>query len=191
MSGEALRNAREASGLSQQQAAEKLGASQALLSLMEKGKRSVTFAVALKAVKLLQASPEQLPVSEKGRSTDDQLAADLGALGYPGYGYLSSEPRNPAEVLFDARAAGVRGQRSVAEKLYDVVAELRKARLAKNDTLCQSWWPASHRRYATKSARALQRIGISTRESPRRILPHSVIGWSLQTTQWMGAVGRE
>jgi hypothetical protein len=50
----------------------------------------------------LQATPEQLPVFPKTRHSDDQLAADLGALGYPGYGYLRSQPRNPAEVFFDA-----------------------------------------------------------------------------------------
>ena len=37
-----------------------------------------------------------------GYHNDDQLAADLGSLGYPGYSYLHGEVRNPAEVLFDA-----------------------------------------------------------------------------------------
>ena len=229
MSGEALREAREAAGLSQQQAAEKLEVSQTLLSLMERGKRSVTFAVALKAVKLLEASPEHLPISEKERSSDDQLAADLGALGYPGYTYLYSEPRNPAEILFDAldrdnldarlvealpwlplrypqmnwawlvaqaklrnrqnrlgfvvnlsaRAAATRGQSSVAERLYEVLAELRKARLAKNDTLCQTWWPASHRRYAhEKRSRVAAYWNIDTRLTEKD-LEHAVLGWGL------------
>lgn len=102
MSGEALRQARTALGMSQVEAAARLGVSQALLSLMEKGKRSVTRAVARKAVAVLHASPTQLPLYPETRHSDDQLAADLGALGYPGYRYLAGKPRNPAEVLFDA-----------------------------------------------------------------------------------------
>jgi transcriptional regulator with XRE-family HTH domain len=102
MTGQSLRLARTHAGMSQVEAATRLGVSQTLLSLMEKGERSVTPAVAEKAVMHLHASPEELPVSSNTRHSDDQLAADLGALGYPGYGYLQSQPRNPAEVLFDA-----------------------------------------------------------------------------------------
>lgn len=102
MNGRALRQARTNAGMTQAEAAARLGVSQTLLSLMEKGERSVTPAVAERAVTHLHATPEQLSVSPKTRHSDDQLAADLGALGYPGYGYLRSQPRNPAEVLFDA-----------------------------------------------------------------------------------------
>ena len=103
MTGQTLRQARTNVGMSQVEAAAQLGVSQTLLSLMEKGERSVTPAVAQRAVTHLHATPELLPVSTKTRHSDDQLAADLGALGYPGYGYLRSQPRNPAEVFFDAR----------------------------------------------------------------------------------------
>jgi transcriptional regulator with XRE-family HTH domain len=89
-------------GMSQVEASKRLGVSQTLLSLMERGERSVTPAVAEMAVKHLHATPEELPVSIKARHSDDQLAADLGTLGYPGYSYLQGQPRNPAEVLFDA-----------------------------------------------------------------------------------------
>jgi len=102
MTGQTLRQARTNVGMSQVEAAELLGVSQTLLSLMEKGERSVTPAVAERAVTRLHATPEELPVSSNTRHSDDQLAADLGTLGYPGYGYLQSQPRNPAEVLFDA-----------------------------------------------------------------------------------------
>jgi transcriptional regulator with XRE-family HTH domain len=102
MNGQTLRQARTDVGMSQVEAAAQLGVSQTLLSLMEKGERSVTPAVAQRAVTHLHATPELLPVSTKTRHSDDQLAADLGALGYPGYGYLRSQPRNPAEVFFDA-----------------------------------------------------------------------------------------
>jgi transcriptional regulator with XRE-family HTH domain len=102
MTGQTLRQARTSLGMSQVEAAARLGVSQTLLSLMEKGERSVTPPVAQKAVALLHATPEQLPVSTGTRHSDDQLAADLGALGYPGYAYLQGQLRNPAEVLFDA-----------------------------------------------------------------------------------------
>jgi transcriptional regulator with XRE-family HTH domain len=102
MTGYALRQARSNLGLSQVQAAARLGVSQPLLSLMEKGERAVTQALAKKAVTTLRASPELLPVVPATRHNDDQLAADFGTLGYPGYAYLRGQPRNPAEVLFDA-----------------------------------------------------------------------------------------
>lgn len=102
MTGNALRHARTNVSMSQVEAAARLGVSQTLLSLMEKGERSVTASVAQKAVKWLHATPEELPVSSQTRHNDDQLAADLGTLGYPGYSHLRGEPRNPAEVLLDA-----------------------------------------------------------------------------------------
>ena len=102
MTGLALRRARGNLGLSQVEAAERLGVSQPLLSLMEKGERAVTPALAKKAVTKLLATPELLPVAPDTRHNDEQLAADLGALGYPGYAYLQGQTRNPAEVLFDA-----------------------------------------------------------------------------------------
>jgi hypothetical protein len=88
--------------MSQVEAAAALGVSQTLLSLMETGDRAVTEAVALKAVALLDAAPEELPVSLTTRHSDDELAGDLGALGYPGYAFRTGELRNPAEVLLDA-----------------------------------------------------------------------------------------
>lgn len=102
MTGQTLRQARTDLGMSQVEAAARLGVSQPLLSLMEKGERSVTPAVAERAVAHLRATPEQLPVSLCIRHSDDQLAADLGALDYPGYAHLRGQPRNPAELLFDA-----------------------------------------------------------------------------------------
>jgi len=102
MTGQALRQARTARRLSQVEASRLLGVSQTLLSLMEKGERSVTQVVAEKAVAVLLATPEGLALSNKTRHSDDQLAVDLGVLGYPSYCYLRGQPRNPAEVLFDA-----------------------------------------------------------------------------------------
>ena len=102
MTGQTLRQARTNAGMSQVEAAERLGVSQTLLSLMEKSERSVTPAVAERVVMHLHATPEELPVFSNTRHSDDQLAADLGTLGYPGYSYLRSQLRNPAELLFDA-----------------------------------------------------------------------------------------
>lgn len=102
MTGTALRQARTNANMSQVEAAARLGVSQTLLSLMEKGERSVTPSVAQKAVARLHATPEELPFSAQTRHDDDQLAADLGALGYPGYSYLKGKLWNPAEVLLDA-----------------------------------------------------------------------------------------
>src|SRR5437879_3186274 len=99
MTGHTLRQARTNASMSQVEAAARLGVSQTLLSLMENGECSVTPAVAEMAVKHLQAAPEQLPASFQTRHSDDQLAADLGTPGYPGYIYLQSQLRNPAEVL--------------------------------------------------------------------------------------------
>ena len=198
MNGQTLRQARTDVGMSQVEAAAQLGVSQTLLSLMEKGERSVTPAVAQRAVTHLHATPELLPVSTKTRHSDDQLAADLGALGYPGYGYLRSQPRNPAEVFFDAldrpdldarlvealpwlplrysnmdwnwlttqakvhnrqnrlgfvvalsaKVAKKQAKRDVVKRLSQVVKTLEEGRLAKTDTLCQTSWPPSQRKFA-------------------------------------------
>lgn len=102
MTGAALREARTNRGMSQVEAAERLGVSQTLLSLMEMEERSVTAAVAQRAVAQFDVSPVELPASAQARHNDNQLAEDLGALGYPGYSYLQSALRNPAEVLLDA-----------------------------------------------------------------------------------------
>lgn len=102
MKGAALRQARTNAGMSQVEAAARLDVSQTLFSLMEKGLRSVTPSVAQKAVTWLHVTPEELPLSLETRHNDDQLATDLGTLGYPGYSYLHGEHRNPAEVLLDA-----------------------------------------------------------------------------------------
>lgn len=102
MTGQALREARSSLGLSQVEAAAQLGISQALLSLMENGERAITPALSKMAVAKLRISPELLPVVPDRRHNEDQLAADLGALRYPGYAYLRGQLRNPAEVLFDA-----------------------------------------------------------------------------------------
>ena len=102
MTGDDLRRARTSLGISQVEAAARLGVSQTLLSLMEKGARSVTEAVAENAVKALATGPELLPAAPDERHDNDELAADLGTLGYPGYRHLRGRLRNPGEVILDA-----------------------------------------------------------------------------------------
>ena len=62
---------------------------------MEMGEPAVTPALAKKAVTKLLATPELLPVGPETRHNDEQLAADLGALGYPGYAYLAGPVAQP------------------------------------------------------------------------------------------------
>jgi len=102
MSGRSLKRARLKAGLSQLEAAKALGVSQSLLSRMEAGQRQVTQAVSELALRLWPVPPEELPLTGQRSSSDEQLAADLGALGYPGFRYLHGTVRNPAELLFDA-----------------------------------------------------------------------------------------
>ena len=102
MNGLSLETFRRHKGISQVQAAKLLGLSQPMLSHMETGKRNVSLEVAQRAVKLFGADPTVLPLNAEPRQSDEALASELGALGYPGYGHLSGHLRNPAEFLLDA-----------------------------------------------------------------------------------------
>ncbi len=106
-----LRAGRLARGLTQMQAAARLGVSQPYLAMLESGSRRVTPELARRAMKVYEMPPTVLPpstLSGTSRATDpDALASDLAALGYPGFAHLrprSWEPRNPGEVLLSALA---------------------------------------------------------------------------------------
>jgi transcriptional regulator with XRE-family HTH domain len=100
VTGTDLKLARTHRGWTQQQAARKLGVTQAYLSMLEGGRRAVPDALAVTIAGSFEVSPVALPLEQK-RSTD--LAADLGALGYPGFAYLSRpQRRNPAALFLDA-----------------------------------------------------------------------------------------
>lgn len=107
MTGEQLRLGRKNKGWTQQEAGAKLGVSQPYLALMEQGARRVPAPLARKAASLYGLSPAVLAV-EADASTSlpanaQQLAKDLGRLGYPGFAYLkANRSKNPAEVLFAA-----------------------------------------------------------------------------------------
>ena len=102
MTGQVLESARRRRGVSQVEAAKLLGLSQPMLSHVETGKRSLTPEVARKAVEALSADLTLLPLSTEGRHSDEEVANELGALGYPGFAHLAGPIRNPAELLFDA-----------------------------------------------------------------------------------------
>jgi transcriptional regulator with XRE-family HTH domain len=102
MTGQALETVRKRHGVSQLKAAKLLGLSQPMLSHIEKGKRNVSAEVARRAVELFGADATALPLSSPERHSEEDLAAELGALGYPGFAHLSGRMRNPAELLFDA-----------------------------------------------------------------------------------------
>lgn len=103
MTGAQLRHARQTAGWTQQKAAAQLGLTQAYLSMLEKGKRSVPSELATRVVSVLHAPPTALPLgrAEFRVEASPDFQAELGALGYPGFSYLHQRSkRNPAEVLF-------------------------------------------------------------------------------------------
>lgn len=104
MTGKDLKNARRKAKWTQAKAASKLGLTQAYLSMVESGHRPVTSSMAELALKVFDLPPTVLPLESSAGSMDEnELQADLGALGYPGFAYLRGKPtRNPAQLLFSA-----------------------------------------------------------------------------------------
>lgn len=106
---ERLKSARTAAGLTQHQAADRLGVSQAYLALLECGRRPVTGQLQSRIADLYQLGPVALPLDadDPGVSDSSALAAGLARLGYPGFHQLTgAQPRNPATILLAAVAAG-------------------------------------------------------------------------------------
>src|SRR5260370_26789523 len=105
MLGSDLRNGRKYKGWTQQVAAAKLRVSQPYLALMENGDRRVPGKLARRAAHLYGLSLSVLPVetdwSEPPQCEDQDVAACLAGLGYPGLAYLRpAKKKNPEEVLF-------------------------------------------------------------------------------------------
>ena len=195
-----LRSARRVAGLTQHQAADRLGVSQPYLALLERGRRRLTAPLRSRIVDLYGLGPIALPLDGDGLGSWDSssLAANLASLGYPGFRQLAgAQPRNPAAVLLAAVAAGdvevrvlealpwlavryhnldwewlireakvrdvqnrlgfvVMLARQVAEKRGDIVAAgrlrlveeiLDRARLVREDTLCQESLSDAERRW--------------------------------------------
>jgi transcriptional regulator with XRE-family HTH domain len=110
VNGRDLRAGREQRGWTQQEAAARLGVSQAYLSLMEKELRRVPEKLARKAASTFRLSAVTLPAQTGWHAVqhknEDALAGDLAALGYPGFSHLKSRrKKNPAEVLLAALSA--------------------------------------------------------------------------------------
>lgn len=106
MTSTRLRSARKAAGLTQQQAAGRLGISQAYLALLESGRRRLTDELARKAARLYRLPPTELPLEEHPPDAAPDaatVARDLASLGYPAFAYLRPGRRkNPASVLLAA-----------------------------------------------------------------------------------------
>lgn len=108
MRPEQLRSARKAKGLTQQEAARRLGVSQAYLALMESGRRRVTEPVRAGMSKVYGLGPTALPfdVAQAGKGSSASVAGALARLGYPGFGHVrKGRKANPAVVLLTAIAA--------------------------------------------------------------------------------------
>jgi len=106
MNGRDLREARRKKGWTQVETAEKLGVTQAYLSMLESGRRPLPHDLARLAVETLHASPTALPLREQAFAAplgSERLRLQLAALGYPGFAHLRAKAqRNPAEVLLTA-----------------------------------------------------------------------------------------
>ena len=106
MNYEQLKRVRQDHGWSQQQAAARLGVTQAYLSMLESGRRSPA-PLARKLMQVYGLPPTVLPVHEvRENATADFLAHQLALLGYPGFAHLHRGGRkeNPAEFLLTALA---------------------------------------------------------------------------------------
>lgn len=105
MTGYELKAGRLRANWTQQEAAKRLGLTQAYLSMIEGNRRPVTAALALQTQRLFDLSPVSLPLHDARPTqvSDDEFKSELGAFAYPGFRYLRGKPtRNPAELLLCA-----------------------------------------------------------------------------------------
>jgi transcriptional regulator with XRE-family HTH domain len=106
MTGRDLQEARRKKGWTQEETGEKLGVTQAYLSMLESGRRSMPYDLARLAAETLHAPPTALPLHAHVFETpvgSEKLSLQLTALGYPGFVHLRAKARrNPAEVLLTA-----------------------------------------------------------------------------------------
>jgi hypothetical protein len=78
--------------------------------MLERGQRTLTPKLALRAAKIYDLAPTTVPRSQRelpARLDAATLARDVAGLGYPGFAYLRSRrwtPKNPGEVLLTALA---------------------------------------------------------------------------------------
>lgn len=106
MTGSQLKQVRKQNRWTQATTAKHLGLTQGYLSLMEKGERRLTEEITERAVRIFKLPAMTLPVkkdlAELASADNDKLAADLSAIGYPGFSHVKpSGLKNPAEVLVE------------------------------------------------------------------------------------------
>ena len=105
MTGLDLKNARLKRGWTQELAADKLGVTQAYLSMVEQGHRPLSARLLARVQKSFSVAPTMLPLKKESShlENNEKLKSELGALGYTGFGYLRGKPTwNPAQVLLTA-----------------------------------------------------------------------------------------
>ena len=106
MTHEQLKAGRLDVGLTQVQAAERLGVSQPYLSQLEKGERPITAELARAAATLYRLTATALPIprsiAPRVPTTAAALARQIAGLGYPGFAHLRHAKANPAAILLEA-----------------------------------------------------------------------------------------
>jgi transcriptional regulator with XRE-family HTH domain len=105
MNHKLLRASRLDRGWTQQEAATRLGVTQAYLSMLEEGQRNPSSDLAHKLMLVYGLSHSVLPVSDvRENVTPNFLAHELASLGYPGFAHLrgGGQKVNPADFLLAA-----------------------------------------------------------------------------------------
>jgi transcriptional regulator with XRE-family HTH domain len=102
-----LKEARKNKGQNQEEAARRLGVTQAYLSLLERGLRKPSPKLAHRLVSEYSLPLTVLPVEDKpvtAGTTPEFFAEELSALGYPGFSHLRNRYKklNPANYLLTA-----------------------------------------------------------------------------------------
>jgi transcriptional regulator with XRE-family HTH domain len=103
MTGSDLKMARTTSNWTQAEAAQRLGVTQAYLSMLERGSRPVSEDLASTVLRVFALPPTARPLGNHRnvRTGEEFFKKALGELGYPGFSYLKSRSSlNPAELLF-------------------------------------------------------------------------------------------
>jgi transcriptional regulator with XRE-family HTH domain len=109
MTGTELKTARLEASRTQAQLAQRLGVTQAYLSLLESGKRRVPGRLQRQVAAVLHLPPTALPLSvarDLERSAEATVEQGLARLGYPGLAYRSTagKLRNPGDLVLLALA---------------------------------------------------------------------------------------
>lgn len=125
-----FRAVRQSLGWTQKEAAEYLSVSQALVSMVENRRRSLTPDVVDRLDSYYQVDPPYFPLREPVEMTDADYARELANLGYPGFAHRKDKDAkpswNPAQLAVMALSANTLDRR-VAEGLPWLVLRYRAA----------------------------------------------------------------